>query len=272
MKKEGKLDNLTVLIKSGGELGSAIAHRLFHCHFRLCITEVAHPLAVTRGVTFSEAIYEGRMEIEGVTTRLVDSFSKITEAWAKGEIPIIVDPRASVRDFLHPDVLVDAIMAKRNTGTQISDAPWVIGIGPGFRAGHDVHVAIETNNNNNLGRVILEGEAERDTAIPVAVGGYTFERVVHAPCGGRFTAQRELGDTVSTGDIVAQIGDYVVKAGIAGILRGLLRSGVDIEKETKVVEIDPVAQREECWRIRGAPRAVAGGVMEAILMRYNRVV
>lgn len=270
MEKKNKLGDLVVLIKSGGELGSAIAHRLYHCHFRLCITEVARPLAVTRGVTFSEAIYDGHMEIEGVTARLVNSPQQVARVWEAGEIPIMVDPQASVKDFLRPDVLVDAIMAKRNTGTSMSDAPWVIGVGPGFRAGQDVHVVIETNHNNNLGRLILEGEAEKDTAIPVAIGGYTFQRVAHAPFGGPFRAERKLGDTVSAGDILGWIGDSPVRAEISGLLRGLLRSGVEIQKDTKMLEIDPAAQKEECGRIRGAPRAVAGGMVEAILMRYNR--
>jgi len=269
MEKNKRLSDLVVLVKSGGELGSAIAHRLHRCHFRLCITEVARPLAVTRGVTFSEAIYDGSMEIEGVTARLVSSPQKVAAVWEAGEIPIMVDPGATIRDFLHPDVLVDAIMAKRNTGTRLDDAPWVIGIGPGFRAGRDVHVVVETNHNNNLGRLILDGEAEKDTAIPVAIGGYTFQRVVHASFGGLFRADRKLGDTVSEGDILGWIGDSPVKAEIGGLLRGLLRSGVEIQKDTKIIEIDPAAQKEDCGQIRGAPRAVAGGVTEAILMRYN---
>lgn len=264
-----ELNRLVVLIKGGGEVASGIAHKLARARFRVCITEISEPLAVSRGVAFCEAVYDGEKEVEGVIARRVESVAEIHKLWWEGLIPIIVDPKTSVRKTLRPQVLVDAIMAKKNLGTKIGDAPLVIGLGPGFRAGKDVHVVVETNNSENLGMVILKGRAEKDTGIPVAIGGLTHERALHSPAGGLFQSDREIGGLVTTGEVVASVAGQPVKVEIDGIIRALLRSGVVVEKGTKLGEIDPSGDKEACYTIRPRMRAIAGGVLEAILMHYN---
>jgi len=264
-----RLSELVVLIKGGGEVASGVAHRLFRSHFKVCLTEVPHPRAVSRGASFSEAVYDDEKEIEGVVAKLVKSADEIPMVWKESKLPIIVDPETKIRDILHPDILIDAIMAKRNLGTKLTDAPLVIGLGPGFRAGKDVHIVIETNNSENLGKVILSGEAEKDTGIPIAIAGLTFQRVIHSPEDGLFVAHKEIGDMVTTGEVVASVGKQVVKAPISGRIRALLRSGIQVEKGTKLCEIDPEGSIEVCYSIRARMRAVAGGVLEAILVRFN---
>ncbi|MBN1863012.1 MAG: EF2563 family selenium-dependent molybdenum hydroxylase system protein [Dehalococcoidales bacterium] len=264
-----KLNGLVVLIKGAGEVASGVAHRLFQAHFRVCLTEISQPQAVSRGVTFSEAVYDNEKEIEGVTGVLVDSLSGIRKAWAGNRIPVIIDPEAKIRDALKPDVFVDAVMAKKNLGTKISDASLVIGLGPGFRAGRDVHVVVETNNTEQLGLVILDGEAEANTGIPIAVSGLTSERVIHADEGGFFRAVSKMGNTVGAGEIVGYVGEREIKAPLGGIVRALIRDGVPVEPGTKLLEIDPVAGEAVCYRIRARIRAIAGGVLEAIMRRFN---
>ena len=263
------LSQLVVFIKGGGEVASGVAHRLARANFRVCMTETSQPLAVSRGVAFCEAIYNGQKEVEGVVARQVSSADEIPKVWHEGEIPIIVDPGASIRDALNPDILVDAIMAKRNLGTKISDAPLVIGLGPGFQAGRDVHMVVETNNSENLGKVILKGEAEADTGIPIAIGGLTSERVLHSPRDGLFLTDKGIGDVVAAGEVVASVAEQPVGAEIDGVVRALLRSGIVVGKGTKLGEIDPSGNREVCYIIRARIRAIAGGVLEAILMRFN---
>lgn len=258
-----------VLIKGGGEVASGVAHKLARARLCVCLTEIAQPLAVSRGVAFCEAVYDGEKEVEGVTARRVESGVEILRLWGEGRIAIIVDPRTSVRKTLKPDILVDAIMAKKNLGTRIGDAHLVIGLGPGFRAGKDVHLVVETNNSERLGRVILEGEAEKDTGIPVEIGGLTYERALHANQGGLFQTDRDIGEPVSAGEVVAAVAGEVVKAEIGGIIRALLRSGIEVKKGTKLGEIDPSGNIEDCYTIRPRVRAIAGGVLEAIMMRYN---
>ena len=266
-----KLSELIVLIKGGGEVASSIAHRLHHNHFRVCLTEIANPLAVSRGTCFSEAVFDGVKTIEGVTAELVPaSPEEIYKVWGQGNIAISVDPEASIKNKIKPDVLVDAIMAKRNIGIKITDAPLVIGVGTGFYAGRDVHIVVESNQSNNLGRVILEGEAERDTGTPVAIGGLTKERVVWAPSVGIFTTDRKIGDSVIVNQIVGQIGALPLEAPISGTLRGLLRNGVSVSKGSKLIEVHPaVIDIDACYTCKDRMIAIAIGVLEAIMLKYN---
>ncbi|MBI4289726.1 MAG: EF2563 family selenium-dependent molybdenum hydroxylase system protein [Chloroflexi bacterium] len=263
-----KID-IPIIVKGGGEVGTAVVHRLARCHFRVCISEIASPLAVTRDAAFCEAIYEGQQTVEGVTAVRVISADQIPGVWKSGHVPIIVAPSEQIRQVVQADVLVDAIMAKKNTGTRLTDAPFVIGLGPGFRAGKDAHAVIETNNSNNLGRVIVDGEAEANTGIPIPVGGYSYRRVFHPPVDGRFTSDKKIGIPVKPGDIIGYVDERPISAEIGGVLRGLIRSGVKVKKDTKLAEIDPLCRPEDCGLIRALPRAIGGGVLEAILNRFN---
>jgi len=264
-----ELSELIVLIKGGGEVASGVAHRLHRSHFRVCLTEIASPLAVSRGTAFSEAVFDGTKTIEGVTAQLISDLSEVYQVWQQGNIPIIIDPEASIVGKIKPDVLVDAVMAKRNTGTRITDAPLVIGMGAGFYASRDVHIVVETNHSNNLGRVILEGEAEKNTGIPVAIGGLTRERVIWALQAGTFTTDREVGDPVVAGEVVGRVGDLPLEAPISGILRGLMKGGVRVSEGVKLIEVDPVNDKAVCYVIRDKMRAIGGGVLEAIMLRFN---
>ncbi|MFH0768771.1 MAG: selenium-dependent molybdenum cofactor biosynthesis protein YqeB [Chloroflexota bacterium] len=265
-----ELKNLVILIKGGGEVASGVAHRLAHAHFRVCMTETSQPLAVSRGTTFSEAVFDGVKTIEGVTAKLVSpSSEEINRVWQQGNIPLVIDPKASIKEQINPEVLVDATMAKRNPGIKLTDAPLVIGLGPGFQAGRDVHIVIETNHSNNLGKVILEGEAEEDTGTPVAIDGLTKERVVWAPHAGNFTTDKHIGDSVDSHETIGWIEEQPIEAPVSGMLRGLIRNGVTVSKGSKLIEVDPVNDGAICFDIRDKMRAIGGGVLEAILMRFN---
>jgi xanthine dehydrogenase accessory factor len=265
-----KISELIILIRGAGEMASGVAHRLHQSHFKICMTEVPHPLAVRREVSFCEAVYDGEKEMEGVRAKLISKPDEIEATWESGGIPILIDPEAErTRKFLKPDVLIDAIMAKKNLGTRIKDAPLVIGLGPGFTAGKDVHIVIETNRGHHLGKMILEGEAEPDTGIPGEVGGYTVERLLRTMKKGIFDPQSTIGDKVTKGSVVAVVDDYPVIAQVSGVVRGLLRKGVEAKKGMKVGDIDPRGKKEHCFTISEKARSIGGGVLEAILYWYN---
>lgn len=271
MTSQKKLSDLIILIRGAGEMASGVAHRLFRSHFKICMTEVLHPLAVRREVSFCEAIYDGEKVVEGVVAKRIHTPQEIDSVWKKGHIPVLIDPEAKeTRKFLNPDIVVDAIMAKRNLGTRREDAPLVIGLGPGFTAGKDVHLVIETNRGHNLGRVIFQGEAEPDTGIPGEIGGYTVERLLRTMKKGIFHPQKAIGDAVTKGTVVAVVDDYPVIAQISGIVRGLLREGIEAKKGMKVGDIDPRAKKEWCYLISEKARAIGGGVLEAILYWFNQ--
>jgi len=260
-----------ILIRGAGEIASGVAHRLHRSHFKVCLTEIPHPMAVRRTVAFSEAVYEGKKEVEGVRAQLVSRLEEIESVWQKGNIPILVDPDGKkTRTFLKPDVVVDAIIAKQNLGTQVHDAPLVIGLGPGFMAGKDVHIVIETNRGHHLGKMILNGTAEPDTGIPGEIGGYTMERVLRTMKKGIFHPQKSIGDRVDRGSVVAVVDDFPVIAKISGVLRGLLREGVEVKKGMKVGDVDPRSKKESCFTISDKARAIGGGVLEAVLYKFNQ--
>jgi len=259
MKSEKKLYEIVVLIRGAGEMASGVAHRLHQSHFKICMIEVPHPLAVRREVAFSEAIYEGEKEVEGIRAKLISKTEEIESVWKKSKIPILIDPDGKkTRSVLKPDVLVDGIMAKKNLGTQID------------HAGEDVHMVIETNRGHHLGKLIMNGSAEPDTGIPGEIGGYTMERLLRTMKKGIFHPQKSIGEQVNKGLVVAVVDDFPVIAKISGVVRGLLREGVEVKKGMKVGDIDPRGKREHCFTIADKARAIGGGVLEAILYRFNR--
>ena len=259
------LSEIVVLIRGGGDIGSGIAWRLHQCGFRVVITEIPQPLAVRRKVSFCEAVYDGNAVIERVKAALVNSVEKVRSAWDRGEIPIMVDPECKTRSILKPQVLVDAVLAKRNLGTAIHDAPLVIAVGPGFEAGKDCRFVVETNRGHHLGRLLISGSAEPNTGIPGPVMGITEDRVLRAPASGVWNRDLDIGSFVKTGDRIGNVEGITVEATIAGVIRGLIREGVMVHEGMKIGDIDPRGRPEYCTTISEKALAIAGGVLEGIL-------
>jgi len=246
-------------------MASGVAHCLYRSGFNVCLTEIPTPLAVRRMVSFSETIYDGEKTVEGVTAVLVADQKDILSSWNKKKIPLLVDSENNIKEFVRPHVLIDAILAKKNLGTKITDAPLVIGLGPGFVATKDVHVVIETNRGHNLGRLIFEGEAEPNTGVPGTIAGYGIERVFRVPQNGIFRIVKKIGDTVSDGDKVAYVEGEPIKVKTSGIIRGMLRDGIAVTKGLKAGDIDPRGDRNYCFTISEKARTLGGAVLEAIL-------
>ncbi|MDD5285130.1 MAG: selenium-dependent molybdenum cofactor biosynthesis protein YqeB [Desulfuromonadaceae bacterium] len=269
MRKE--LRELVILIRGGGEMATGVAVRLYRSNFRrILMLETASPLAVRRRVSFCEAIIEESMTVEGIEAVRVADEHEIQAAWDAGRIALRVDPTAESVKSSRPDVLIDAILAKRNLGTSITDAPLVVALGPGFTAGGECHVVVETNRGHNLGRLIRSGSAEADTGIPGNIGGHTKERVLRAPAAGYFTTGRSIGDHVRKGELIGQVGGDLVTARIDGIIRGLIKPGSLVTTGLKIGDIDPRDEAAYCDTISEKARALGGAVLEAILTKYNR--
>lgn len=256
---------MLVLIRGAGDLASGIATRLYRAGFRIVMTDIAQPTTVRRTVAFSDAVVNGTAEVEGITARRAASPEEALRIAENREIPILVDPEGSCRNSLKPDVTVDAILAKKNLGTRISDAPLVIGVGPGFTAGEDCHAVIETKRGHTLGRVIYRGSAIPNTAVPGVIGGYSTERILRAPADGVFKSTMKIRDLVKAGDVVGYVGDEPMKAQIDGVIRGLLQDGVPVTKGMKSGDVDPRGEVSYCDTVSDKALAIGGGVLEAIL-------
>ncbi|APH13816.1 putative pyruvate/2-oxoglutarate dehydrogenase complex, dihydrolipoamide acyltransferase (E2) component [Clostridium sporogenes] len=260
-----------VIVRGGGDLASGTIHKLHRSGFKILVLETYNPTSIRRNVCYSEAIYNGKITIENTTAIKVSNFNEILKCWQNNKIPITVDPHGKFIEMLKPKILVDAILAKKNLGTKINMAEITIGLGPGFQAGKDVHAVIETMRGHNLARIILKGEAMKNTGVPGEIGGYSKERVIYSPSKGTIKNVREIGDFVSSGEILAYVDDLEIKTEISGLLRGLIRDGSKIEKGLKIADVDSRCHEiKNCYTISDKARNIAGGVLEAILYFINK--
>ena len=259
------LEDIKVLIRGGGDLASGVIFRLHRAGMRVMVIELPQPTVIRRAVAFASAVLDGAIEVEGVVGRRADSLEQALRVLEQGAVPVMVDPDANTVIEWHPDVLVDAILAKKNVGTRITDAPIVIGLGPGFAAGVDVHAVVETKRGHCLGRVILNGSAVPDTGVPGEIMGFASQRVLRAPRSGVFVGRRQIGEQVRAGEAVAKVDGDPVLAQIDGVLRGLLADNQPVTEGMKVGDVDPRGVRDHCFTISDKALAIGGGVLEAIL-------
>ena len=256
---------MLVLIKGAGDLATGTAVRLRRAGLDLVMTEVERPTAVRRTVAFSQCMYDGTAAVEGLTARRASGKAEALAALARGEIPVLCDPGAEIRKELPFDGVVDAILAKKNLGTAITDAPIVLALGPGFTAGADCHGVVETMRGHDLGRLILEGSAAPNTGVPGNIGGYTDERLIRAPADGVFVPLAAIGDRVEAGQPVAEVTGEVARARLTGVVRGMLPAGLAVTRGMKAGDIDPRCEARHCFTVSDKARAIAGGVLEGLL-------
>jgi xanthine dehydrogenase accessory factor len=270
------IDKIAVIIKGGGDIGSGVVHRLFRCGFPVMVVDIEKPTAVRRKVSFCEAVYSGTIQIEGITAKRIISDNNLCYCLKEHRfVPVIVDSdgtgeiihrlRYDLQTQFAKIVLVDATIAKQNLGTRITDADLVIGLGPGFDAGIEVHRVIETNRGQYLGRVIERGDAQADTGIPATVQGQTEARVIRAPGSGIFNARIDIGELITAGQMIGEINGNQIIAQISGIVRGLIKNGLNVQSGMKLGDIDPRGSEVDINLISDKARAISGGVIEAIL-------
>lgn len=270
-----------IVVRGAGDLATGTIHRLKKAGFRLLVLEAEHPAAIRRQVGLSEAVYAGSARVEDVEAVRMDVDlaekknrkelleQEMERIWKKDGVPVLVDPAGLSIAALRPAVVVDAILAKKNLGTTKEMAPLVIALGPGFTAGEDVDVVIETKRGHNLGRVIRSGSAVPNTGIPGIIGGYGKERVMHAQAEGILRNAASIGDIVEARAVIAEIetenGTVPVEASLSGLLRGLIRDGYPVTKGFKIADIDPRKEElQNCFTISDKARCIAGSVLEVI--------
>lgn len=256
---------MLVLIRGAGDIASGTALRLRHAGIDVVMTDLPRPTAIRRTVCFSEAIRFGTAQVEDVTAQLAASPFDVRPIVRHGRIAVLADSTGSCLPILKPDAVVDAVLAKKNLGTGISDAPVVIALGPGFTAGIDCHAVIETMRGHTLGRVLLSGSALPNTGIPGMIGGFAAERVLRTPCGGILRTAHEIGDTVTENEIIGEVDGVPMRTAIAGLLRGLLPDGTPVAAGEKAGDVDPRGTSVDYMRVSDKALAVGGGVLEALL-------
>jgi xanthine dehydrogenase accessory factor len=255
-----------ILLRGGGDLASGVALRLFRAGLNIAITELPQPLAVRRTVSFSEAIYEGETVVEGIIAKAVTDPTdtlKILNILAKRQIPVLVDPDCVSARSLNPLVIVDARMTKQPPERLFHQSLLYLGLGPGFTAPINCHAVVETQRGHTLGRVIWKGTSFNDTSKPEG----DPRRVLRASMDGIFKSDAKIGERFEIGQSIAAIDGEAITAPFTGVLRGLLRPGLNAVKGMKVGDIDPRNDPRLCQLVSDKSLAVGGAVLEALLSR-----
>ena len=261
-----------VVVRGIGDVGSAVAHRLFQAGYRVWISDDPAPAAPRRGMSFTDAAFDGSAELEGVTATVYDDLSSVAEALENRRgIPVFLGDLHQALRIVRPGVLVDARMRKRvQPEPQMQLAPFTVGLGPNFEAGVETSVVVETQWGDDLGKVLTHGRTKELAGEPRNYGGHGRERFIYAPAGGVFHTKRRIADKVEPGEVVACIDGVELKAPLAGILRGLVHDGVTVPKTAKVVEVDPRNDPSKVVGIGERPARIADGVLEALRMSFRR--
>ena len=263
-------DTQLIIVRGAGDIATGTIYKLRRCGYPVLALETGYPTAIRRQVAFSEAVYEGSSQVEGMECLRISCFEEARGIWEQGAVPLLVDPDCKILEKVRPWALVDAILAKINLGTNRRMADKTIALGPGFAAGEDVDLVIETQRGHNLGRIIGKGCASADTGTPGIIAGYGKERVIHSPATGILLGRARIGDRVEKGDTIAVIvtgqGEVPVEASLTGIIRGLIKEGIPVTKGLKIADIDPREKEwENCFTISDKARCIAGSVLEGLM-------
>jgi len=253
-----------IVVRGAGDLATGVIYILKNFGYDVIVTEIAKPSAIRRTVALCEAVYDGEKTVENITGVRCTGLKQIHDVLEAGHIPILIDPDSKIIDDIAPNIVVDAIIAKKNLGTSMRMAPIVIGLGPGFIAGQDVHAVIETSRGHMLGRMILKGSAMPNTGVPGVIGGYSHERVIYAPKAGIIKCLSKIGDHVQAGETIATVEGAPVKTKISGILRGIIRDGYVVTEGFKTADVDPRDVYDHCFSISDKARMIGFGTLFAI--------
>lgn len=260
-----------IIVRGGGDIASGTINRLYNMGFKVLVLEIPNPNFIRRKVCYGEAVYEGEFTLENAVSKFAHNLEEIYSIWEEGKIPVYIDPDMKILQEIHPDALVDGILAKKNLGMSKDLAPITIALGPGFEAGKDADAVIETNRGHNLGRIIYEGRASENTGIPGIINGYGRERVIYAPASGILKIVHDIGSVVKKDEIIAYIDNKPVYASLTGLIRGMIREGSFVKEGLKISDIDPREdQLKNCWTISDKARTISGGTAEALFFLLNK--
>ena len=260
-----------IIIRGGGDIASGVIQKFHRSGFEVVVLEVEKPSFIRRTVCYGEAVYKNEFILEESKAILSHGIDGINRILKGGDIAVVIDPDGKLISKLKPLAVVDAILAKKNLGTTIDMAPITIGLGPGFEAGKDVNVAVETMRGHDLGKLIFSGVAKKNTGIPGMIDGYAQERVIYSKVDGIIKNIKNIGDIIKKDEIIAIIDNIPVKSPITGVLRGLIRDGYRVSYGFKIGDIDPREEEQKnCFTISDKARNIGGSVLEAVLFLKNK--
>jgi xanthine dehydrogenase accessory factor len=262
---ESNVREKIIVVRGAGEMASGVINKLYKSGYNAIALEQSQPVCVRRLVCFANAIYEKQFEVEGVKSCFVNDIEEAIKTVEKKIIPVLVDTNFESIEFLNPFAVIDGRMLKKDINIAVTPSPIFIGLGPGFTVGKNCHAIVETNRGENMGKVILKGEAQKHTGIPAEVKNYTYERILRSPTDGKFITHNSIGDLVKANDVVGSVNNIEVIAQIDGVIRGLIHKSVVAKTGQKIGDIDPRGDKEICFKISDKANAIGDGVLEALI-------
>ncbi len=255
-----------VIVRGGGDVATGSIQKLNRSGFDVLVLEVEKPTCIRRKVCAAQAVYDGQVTVEDIEVKKCDTVDEIRETLAEGRVAVTVDPEGQLIKKLRPLAVVDGILAKKNLGTNMDMAPITIGLGPGFTAGSDCNVVIETDRGHDLGRLIFQGKASANTGNPGNILGFTTERILRASDDGIIKVIEDITSEVKKGQVVAEVNGKHIKAGLDGMVRGMIKDGSRVFKGMKIGDVDPRVVPRNASTISDKARLIGGGTLEAVLI------
>ncbi|WP_296556980.1 hypothetical protein [Pigmentiphaga sp.] len=256
------------VVRGSNDIGSAVAHAMFSAGMVVVLHDTEMPAHGRRAMAFTDAFYAGSAFLDGVPAHHFTDIESICRS--AGNVQVVMTtalPLLRLITALRSGIVVDARMRKRSIPDDERHlAPLLIGIGPGFNAGRNCSVAIESAWGQDLGKVIWEGPTATLAGEPQALNGAGRERYVYAPASGTWRTPCQVGQTVKPGQIVGYLGTTAVSAPIGGTLRGLAHDNAIATERQKVVEVDPSPQASISG-LGARPSVIARGVLNAATTR-----
>lgn len=256
-----------IIVRGAGDIATGAIQKLYRSGFKVIALEIEKPTSIRRRVCLSEAMYEKEFKVEDIIAKRADSYDEIFSILEEDKVCIIKDTSGEIIKKISPMAVVDATLCKRNIGTNKDMADITIALGPGYEAGVDVDIVIETNRGHNLGRLIFEGTAAKNTGVPGIIEGFGIERVIYSPCEGNIRIIKDIGSIVEKGENICMVGNTYVKASLTGVIRGMIRDGFYVKEGLKIADIDPrINQKKNCDSISDKARCIGGAVLESVMM------
>ncbi|HUB63356.1 MAG TPA: xanthine dehydrogenase [Methylocella sp.] len=260
------------VILGTNEIASAVAVNLYHGGYGVVLSHDPLPPVIRRKMAFHDALFDDPVIVGGVAARRVDTGLEILSSFRSTKDVIITELGLLDLIVLRTiDILVDARLQKYQVTPDLRPlARFTIGLGPGFTAGANCDFAIETRPAKT-GRIIEQGATDEADGVARRLGSAGAERFVYSAMPGRWHTAIEIGTRIFKDFIIGHLGGEAVRAPFDGILRGVVRDGIEVPAGVKLLEVDPRGRAANWTGTDSRARTIATAVSKAVSIHHANV-
>lgn len=230
------------------EIASAIAVRLYNEGYAVVMAHDPGCPVIRRGMSFADALYEGKATLGGVTALSVDS-TLAARFQVRAQACISVT-RLDLSELLllgNIQVLIDARLQVAAVTPQLRKlARLTIGVGCGFTPGEDCDATVTVDQERHS-----DGSARRML-------------LVRSPVNGRWHTPLDVGVRIYKGFPLGYLGSSIIKSPVDGVLRGIARDDIDVPAGAELIEIWTGTGARRWWGLDAHGSSIAGRVLRAL--------